>query len=111
MVTLRWGQLHPELITAARHRSRASVSAPSAEPTSETCGRPEAMSASISTTWPRTPSSVTERVRASATSGHPPQVLDARTRAGCEHDADDVDPHVERGDGVLVEPAESQPPQ
>lgn len=48
-VSLAMGQLFPQLVTAARTRSRDSCSAASGRPTRWTPGRPEVMSASIST--------------------------------------------------------------
>ena len=60
-----FGQLRPELVIAARTRSLASCSAASGSPTSWNRGSPPPTSASISTTWPCTPSRATDQVRAS----------------------------------------------
>lgn len=60
------GQVLPQLVTAARTRSRDSCSAASANPTRCTPGSPEVMSASISTRCPCSPRTATENARPSA---------------------------------------------
>ena len=64
-VIRRVGQVSPELTIAARIRSRDSCSAASGRPIIVTPGRPSARSAWISTSWPSTPSTATDIVRAS----------------------------------------------
>ena len=75
-VILRCGQSSRLLMIAARIRSLASRSAVSGRPTSSSPTRPFAMSASIATGWPSTPTRATECVRASAISR-------SRARARC----------------------------
>lgn len=64
---MRWfGQLKPELSTAALTRSRDSVTETSGSPVKVRPGRPADRSASISTRRPETPVRATDQVRASA---------------------------------------------
>ncbi len=66
MVTRASGQAYLLLITAERTRSRASLRAVSSMPIRVTPAMPWPTSASTSTTWPLTPTSATQRVRATA---------------------------------------------
>ncbi len=60
------GQLLPQLVIAARTRSRDSCNAVSGNPTRCTPGRPDVMSASISTISPSSPRTATENALPSA---------------------------------------------
>src|SRR6185437_13358400 len=90
-VIYEFGQLSPLLTIAARMRSRASRSAVSGRPTRIVAGRPLAMSASTSIRCPRTPTRATEKVRASAISGHTPDVLDRESVGTVAQQAEHVD--------------------
>jgi hypothetical protein len=60
LIVTRWsGHDVPELTTAARTRSRASLTIVSARPTTTVAGMPLLMSTSTSTGRPASPSSVT----------------------------------------------------
>ena len=65
------GQVLPQLVIAARTRSRDSCRAASGKPTRCTPGNPEVMSASISTISPSNPRTATENARPSAISRLP----------------------------------------
>ena len=64
------GHPMPELMNAARTRSRASRHAVSGRPTSVKLGMPTATWTSTTTGWPSTPSSVADRMLASTGTPH-----------------------------------------
>ena len=107
------GQLLPQLVIAARTRSRDSCNAVSGNPTRCTPGRPgHSMSASISTISPSSPPPHRHREPSyPAPSSDRPQVGDLRIALSSDAHSDDVDSH--RGPAAFLtgEPQPRQPTQ
>ena len=104
------GQMNPQLVIAARTRSRDSCSAASGSPTRCTPGSPALISASISTVWPVTALTATEYALPRAISAHPTDVGDRRSRAAQPY-FDDIDTHGHPRTVLRRQPDARKPPQ